>query len=221
MKIIGHRGARGVAPENTLASLHKALEHHVDEIEFDVRVTSDAVVILHHGEALEDPNGAQLKIRQHSFDELRAHKSDLVSLEQVLNELTPETPLLIEIKPGEPTDPIIRVLQSPAAQKWSGRLSICSFDMGILRDIKQELSEIPLVVNEKWSGVRATHRARKLATKRLSMNQKWLWWGFIRSVSRGGWQLSAYTLNDAQKARRWASHGLYGVITDYPDYFEE
>jgi glycerophosphoryl diester phosphodiesterase len=77
------------------------------------------------------------------------------------------------------------------------------------------------MVSEKWSGVRATHRARRVGTKYILMNQKWLWWGFIRNVSRRGWKLGTYTLDDPVKARRWAKHGLWAVFTDYPDQFKK
>ena len=44
----GHRGARGLAPENTLASFAKALEIGVTPLETDMAVTSDGVVVLSH-----------------------------------------------------------------------------------------------------------------------------------------------------------------------------
>jgi glycerophosphoryl diester phosphodiesterase len=53
------------------------------------------------------------------------------------------------------------------------------------------------------------------------MNQRWLWWGFIRGFKHSDKQLYAYTLNDPKKAKRWAKWGLAGVITDYPDRFEK
>jgi glycerophosphoryl diester phosphodiesterase len=53
------------------------------------------------------------------------------------------------------------------------------------------------------------------------MQQLWLWWGFIWMISRSGWQLYGYAINDPAKARRWARWGLAGVITDYPDKFEK
>ena len=53
MLTIGHRGARGIAPENTLKSIYKAIEHHADEVEIDLRVTKDHVPILFHDESLK------------------------------------------------------------------------------------------------------------------------------------------------------------------------
>jgi len=55
MKIIGHRGAKGLAPENTLASMQAALDNNVDAIEFDVRVTRDNVPVINHNPDIKPP----------------------------------------------------------------------------------------------------------------------------------------------------------------------
>jgi glycerophosphoryl diester phosphodiesterase len=44
----GHRGARGLAPENTLPAFRKALELGVDTLECDLAITRDGVVVIHH-----------------------------------------------------------------------------------------------------------------------------------------------------------------------------
>src|SRR5271166_449311 len=51
--VIGHRGAAGCAPENTLAGLRKAKELDCRWVEFDVRLTGDGQLILLHDERLE------------------------------------------------------------------------------------------------------------------------------------------------------------------------
>ena len=44
----GHRGARGLAPENTLAAFQVALDLGVDTLECDLAITKDGVVVIHH-----------------------------------------------------------------------------------------------------------------------------------------------------------------------------
>ena len=48
----GHRGARGLLPENTLPAFRKALELGVDTIECDMAVTKDGVVVVYHDQRL-------------------------------------------------------------------------------------------------------------------------------------------------------------------------
>lgn len=221
MKIIGHRGARGLAPENTIAGLQKALEHHVDELEFDLRLTRDGIVILHHDPFITDPNGERRVIVEHNYQGLLAHKPDLATFDEVLTSIGHAVPLYIEVKPGEPVKPIAIIIKRHLKRGWKAdELRLGSFSQKTLLQLHAELPEIEKIVIEKWSGVRASYRARQLGTKRITMNQRWLWWGFIRSVSRGGYKLGAYTLNDPIKARRWARYGLDAVVTDYPDRFQ-
>lgn len=48
----GHRGARGLAPENTLRSFEVALQHGVTTLELDIAITRDGVLVIHHDLAL-------------------------------------------------------------------------------------------------------------------------------------------------------------------------
>jgi glycerophosphoryl diester phosphodiesterase len=222
MKIIGHRGARGLAPENTIASLKKALEHHVDELEFDLRVTKDGIVILNHNKHITDPSGGKLIVANHSYQELKDHKPDLATFEEVLQTIGHPVPLLIEIKKGVPTAPIRKIITSHLATDWKPEyFRLASFSQKTLLELHKALPNIQKVVNERWSGVRARTRAKQLGTKRLSMKQEWLWFGFIAGMHGSGYELYAYPLNNPRKARRWARYGLAGVVTDFPDRFEK
>ena len=221
LKIVGHRGARALAPENTLASVRKALEYGVDEIEIDIRISKDRVAIVHHDREIQDATTARYDIRQYTYAELLEHKPDLARLEEIVEAVDRKVPLQIEIKPGEPTLPVIKILQVYLSQGWhESNFLIGSKSQSTLMEAHHALPAIPKVVIEPFSGVRAGFRARQLGTKRISMRSWWLWGFFIRSVSRRGYQLYAYTINNPDKARRWAAYGLAGIITDYPNRFQ-
>lgn len=221
MKVIGHRGARGLAPENTIASLRKGLGHHVDMLEFDLRVTKDTVVVLHHNSWLADPSGRHLKIKDHSYQNLLKHKPDLATFEQVLDEIGHSVRLYVEIKHHEPVEPIVNIIRERLKSGWKPEYFLLgSKSQKILRELHDALPEIEKIVIEPLSGIRARYRARQVNTNLISMQQLWLWWGFIRSFKHSEYQLYAYTINHPKKAKRWAKWGLAGVITDYPDRFE-
>jgi glycerophosphoryl diester phosphodiesterase len=130
--------------------------------------------------------------------------------------------LHIEIKPDVPTQEIIKIIKKFYKKGWKAdNFLIASYDQKILLETHQALPDITKIVVETWSSWQATRRAKQVNTKRLSMNQLWLWSYFISTMSKNGWQLSAYTLNDVAKAKKWQKYGLYGVVTDYPDMFEK
>lgn len=193
MKIIGHRGAKGLAPGNTIASFKKALACKADQIEFDVRVTKDLVPVIHHAKNLDD---------------------QAITLSEVLEFIQGRVPLYIEVKWGEITAPIVTELK-----KYKYSYELGSKSQKTLRELHEALPAIPKIVIEPWSGLRAAYRAKQVNTNIISMNQLFLWSGFIKAISRRGYKLYAYPLNNPTKARRWEKYGLAGVVTDFPDRF--
>src|SRR5271167_1963256 len=71
--VIGHRGAGGCAPENTLAGLRKAKELDCRWVEFDVRLTADGQLILLHDERLERTTDGSGKARSLPLSMIRRH----------------------------------------------------------------------------------------------------------------------------------------------------
>ena len=79
----GHRGARGLAPENTLAAFRRALAIGVTTLETDIGVTKDLVAVISHNpdlvpEIVRGPDGRWLSapgpsIHSLTFDELRRY----------------------------------------------------------------------------------------------------------------------------------------------------
>lgn len=215
MIIVGHRGARGLAPENTLASFEKAIEHHVDMLECDLRVTKDQKVILHHDKQLKSPVGEKYLISDYTLTELQKLKPDLLSFEDFINVFGKQS-LYLEIKPGVEVDPIIRALEQLKPKNFM----IGSKSQKILKKVHKKLPAVELIVIHPWSGVIAARRARQVGSHNVAFNQICLWGGFIRAVARNDYKIYAYTLNDHKKAKKWQKAGLYGVITDYPDLFD-
>jgi glycerophosphoryl diester phosphodiesterase len=79
----GHRGARGLAPENSLAGFELALQHGVTTLELDIAITRDGVLVIHHdlelnpnhtrdalGRWLDKPSAP---IHRMSWDELQGY----------------------------------------------------------------------------------------------------------------------------------------------------
>ena len=71
----GHRGARGLAPENTLPAFQKALDLGVDTLECDMAITKDGVVVIHHDlwlnpDTTRGPDGQWLDQRGPAISEL-------------------------------------------------------------------------------------------------------------------------------------------------------
>lgn len=221
MKIIGHRGARKLAPENTLASIKKALDYAVDEIEIDVRVTKDNHVVLSHDPVIRI-NGQNFATSAHTLEELRIHKADLTTLADAIRTIDRKVPLMIEVKPKEPIEPIVNVIERFLSGGWQPPDFILgSFSQRTLEQLHDALPQIETVVIEKFSGLYAMHRARKVSSKKISLHHNFLWFIAIANMRHKKYELYAYTINDPRKAKRWAKLGLSGAITDDPSLFKK
>jgi len=221
MIVIGHRGAAGLAAENTIAAIDAGLAAGVDAVEIDIRIAADGTPVLSHNDFILGTDGQKLLIRDYTYVDLRAHKPDLATLTQAVQTVKRSKPLHIEIKRGEPVDVLIAFLQGYLQRDYlPSDFAVVSFDQSALRAVHHALPQLPLVVNDSWSGVRARLRAEELGTKRINMNARWLWGGFIRAVHHGGYQLAPYTVDDPVRIRTWAPY-LYGVITNHPERFNK
>lgn len=216
LTIIGHRGARGLAPENTIKGIKKALEYQVDQIELDVRVSADDVAVLHHDRYVKNPAGQRRLISNTSFSELKQFKPDLTTLAEALEVIEGAKPLYLDVKPGVDTQPIVPILKD-----YKHPLLVASFSKKVLTEIHAALPELELAVADAWSGVRATRRARSLGARTITMNHLWLWPGFVRSIKRSDYRLYAFTVNDIGRARRLQRWGIDAIFTDRPDLFKK
>lgn len=240
LRIVGHEGARGLAPENTMAALLKGLECGADELEFDIHVSKDSVPVLNHDTVIHTDTGEEFIIADHSYKELRSIKKDLTTLEDVLRTLGPRISLLIEIKPSQPTKPIIAVIRKALRHKVPPQnLTLESYDYQLLKELHTALPLLPTAIVEDWLRPRARKRAQELHTTRIHMLEYWLGVGFIRSMSNEGYQLYSYSptnakiekwmkllgrtgrISNPKRIKKWVGAGLAGVITDYPDRYQQ
>lgn len=195
MQIIGHRGAKGLAPENSIEALQLAIEHGVDMIEVDARLHNGSVVLSH-----EETYPARTYTK----------------LEEALRIVDGRVPLNIEIKETEVVDYLPELLAS-----YTGEVLFSSFKYGQLSAIKKLLPECNVAILEKWSGVRAVAEAELLHTKRIHIQQGWLWGSFVRSLKHRGYDIYAYTVNTHKRANELEEWGVDGIFTDYPDRFNK
>jgi glycerophosphoryl diester phosphodiesterase len=194
MEIIGHRGAKGLAHENTIESFKLALKNNVDAIETDVRRQGKELVLTHEPTLIAE-----------KYTKL----ADLLIL------VDGKVPLNLEIKE-------IRVipLLKKFLKNYKGKIILSSFDFGILQELNKNFPNHEIAILEKWSGIRAVAEASLIGTKRLHINQNWLWSNFVRSLKHKGYDLYAYTVNNVDRAEELESWGVKGIFTDYPNRFK-
>jgi len=99
--IIGHRGAKGIVPENSLSGFKKAVELGIDGVELDVHLTKDGKLVVIHDMDLKRLTGIKIPIKQLTFKELK--KYDISELftknqEKIMGKLPEEKKYFLELR---------------------------------------------------------------------------------------------------------------------------
>lgn len=112
LKVMGHRGAAGIVPENTLSGISKAMGL-CDAIEIDVRCTKDGVVVLHHDRKLGRMTNGKGIISKKTFSEIQKldiYGERIPTLKEVLDFVKGKAELHIELKDTKSTDRVIELI---------------------------------------------------------------------------------------------------------------
>ena len=99
--IIGHRGAKGIAPENSLSGFKKAIELGIDGVELDVHLTKDEELVVIHDMDLKRFSGLKIPIKQLTLEELKKYNISeqfIKNQEKVLKKLPEEKRYFLELR---------------------------------------------------------------------------------------------------------------------------
>jgi glycerophosphoryl diester phosphodiesterase len=99
--VIGHRGAKGIAPENSLSGFKKAVELGIDGVELDVHFTKDEKLVVIHDMDLKRLTKLKIPLRQLTFKELKKYDiSELFHKNQVkiMEKLPEEKKYFLELR---------------------------------------------------------------------------------------------------------------------------
>lgn len=232
-RIIGHRGAAGHAPENTLAALRKASALGVRCVEFDVHLSADGVPVLLHDDTLERTTDGEGAVAAHGADHLRTLDAGqwfsdafagerLPTLEQAIQQLADlGLGANVEIKPSpgherDTGNAVARMLR----EHWPGALPsplLSSFKPESLAAARAAAPAIPRALLVRSLTGEWVRDMRELDCTMLNCSEKALTADRADQIRRMGFLLNAFTVNDKSRAERLFGWGVGSVITDYPD----
>jgi glycerophosphoryl diester phosphodiesterase len=218
-RIIGHRGAAGLALENSTESIRAALRLDVDAVEFDVHRTKDNKLVVIHDKDTRRVSRKRVKINDVTLDELRGLKlkngEKLPTLDDALDILGGK-PIIIDVKDDDSAGELLQTLmRHPKAV-----VSIASFKHGELRILRDRMPELPVYVLEHFSPWDIIHSAVNLRAHGIGLN-KWLMNPLTYYMAqRYDLELYVYTLNSGFMGRlfkRW--YPSVSICTDHPEKF--
>jgi glycerophosphoryl diester phosphodiesterase len=213
--IIGHRGAAGLALENSHESMVAALGYAIDAIEFDVRRTLDGrLVVLHdpHTGRIADEKIRVSAVTLRELQTLRLKNDQRIStLEEVLGVIGGKKPVVIDIKDADSSQAILSALAAhPDVQ--ASFTSLITDELIALHTARPDLA---ICVRDIINPFRILKTARRAGAEAISLNVRlvnpityWL-------ARKRGLEVRIYTVNSPALARFFRK--LYPVIVIYTD----
>lgn len=239
--IAAHRGARSLAPENTLLALKSSLGR-CDFIEIDVQLSKDGVLIVMHDDTLERTTNVSeidsftsrkpYRVCDFTFDELRTldygswfykdknHKEPLLTLTHTLAFIKENNLFLnIEIKDmrscfrdEEVVGAVVDEIKKSSAHE---RVLISSFRHEYLKLIKEKLADVPraaLVENEH--PLNLLEYLRELGASGYNLNNELVDKESVKKLREAGFFVGVYTVNDVKRAKELFDMGVNCVFSD-------
>lgn len=227
---IGHRGAAGTAPENTIASMNKALASGVDAVEFDVHRTRDDQLVVIHDLTLGRTSTGTGPVGQLTMDEIRQFDAGswkspafagepIPTLLELVAAVPPPTVFFLELKAGSFMYPGIEQDLARFIQKNGiiDRVQISSFDHQALRLLRELLPTVPTGMLYYAKPIDAIGMARACGATALHPMWIYLTPEDIAEAHAAELQVNVWTPNSVADIAHCKKLGVDGIITDYPE----
>jgi glycerophosphoryl diester phosphodiesterase len=224
VQIIAHRGAAGDRPENTMASVHKALDDGADWIEIDVQETADNQVVVVHDSDFMKLSLVDLKVWDATMGDLASIDIGSWFDPEFAEERTPllrdvllaakgKSKVLIELKYyGHDVDLENRVAKIVEATDMTANIATMSLKYPAVEKMK--------ALRPEWqSGVLAATaigNLAKLDADFVAVSGASLSQSLIDAVHNEGKDIYVWTINDPLDMSNMMSRGVDGIITDEP-----
>lgn len=220
---IGHRGAKGYEPENTLASFEKAIELGVKGIELDVHLSSDNQLIVIHDETIDRTTNGKGLVNELSLKELKSlrieNKQTIPTLLEVFELVNRRCFINIELKGIGTAKPVIELITRYISEKnWhSDDFLISSFDWNMLEEIHLLNSKIRIGVLTEESISAALAFAKKIKAFSIHPDYELLSKENVALLQENGFEVYPWTVNSKEAIQKIKSFNVNGIISDFPD----
>jgi len=223
MLCIGHRGAAGHEPENTLRSIRRALDLGAGGIEIDVHRLEGELIVIHDDRLNRTTNGSGL-LRRHTLSQIRtldAGKGERIPLlREVLDTVNRRVLVNIELKGLRTASPVLALLHEYTAHHgWApADFLLSSFHRAELRDLRG--SGFPIGILFPRSARLFRPVARALGASSIHVPLAHVTAGLVRRVHADGRRIFVFTVNARSEMERMHQLGVDAIFSDFPDRWE-
>lgn len=227
--VIGHRGASGHAPENTMASFRRAAELGATFIETDLRLSRDARFVAMHDATLDRTTSGRGLVRDFTLEQLRALDAGAWFAPEFSGERIPtieeilafsreaDVVFYLEIKHEAGWGVHHGIAGALRAAKESARVVVISFDASTLGKLRQLDGMVMTGLLFERPAPDATQKAQSVGARQILPRADLVTQELMEEARRAELQVAAWTVNEPEQMRALISAGVNGIMTDYPD----
>jgi glycerophosphoryl diester phosphodiesterase len=238
--VVAHRGASGYAPENTIAAFNKAIELEADYIELDVQMSKDGELVVIHDSNVTRTTNSNGEVRELSSKELKEldagqwfHQKftgeKIPTLQEVIRECKGKIGLLIEIKNPNLYPTIAESLATELKKHHlnfpqDAEVIVQSFDFELLQKFNQIAPDVPLGLLVKYRVQGISHVQLKewsTLVQYINPNKALVTKKLVKRIHNNKMKVFPYTVRDKKSIKSLMDAKVDGIVTDYPDYFNE
>ena len=232
MLVLGHRGASGYAPENTLAAFELGIQQGCHGFEFDVQLSRDGEPVIHHDWSVERTTDGTGDIRDLTFREIRNLDAGKWFSSEFRGQKIPARGEVLELIPGKMLLNVelkSRASDGPgleekviAALREHGRLEktiISSFNHLSLKRVREIDPSIRLGLLYEALQLHPFDYLEKLKLGLYSIHplHDYVSPSLVREAHDRGLKMACWTVNTTERARELMKDGVDMIITNYPD----
>ncbi|MBG6109369.1 glycerophosphoryl diester phosphodiesterase [Flavobacterium sp. CG_9.10] len=220
---IGHRGAKGYEPENTLLSFQKALNMQVDGIELDVHLSADGELMVIHDETIDRTTNGIGFVNQLSLRELKQlriiNEQEIPTLQEVFELVNQDCFINIELKNYDTATKVVKLIEKYVSKKnWRyDHFLVSSFDWNALQQVRFLNDKIQIGVLTETDLDLALAFAKFIQAKSIHPHFHLLTKENTAKIQQKGIQVFPWTINETEDIQKIISFKVNGIITDFPN----
>lgn len=228
--VLGHRGALGHAPENTLPSFEKAIALGATMTELDIHLSRDGELIVMHDATVDSTTDGTGRIADLTLEEIKRLDAGswfspefagvrTPTLREVFDAVGHRILINVEVKAGETpyagiTEKLARELEETG---MVDRVVISSFVPQYLHELRPRLPEVELALLYSKPHPDAIEEALRNGWQALHPHMRWATKEFVEKAHAKGLRVRAWNPNEVEEMRPLIAAGVDGIGTDFPE----
>lgn len=218
MRVIGHRGAAGLCPENTVTSFRRAVDLGVDVVECDVYLTRDEHLVVLHDATVDRTTNGHGAVADLTLPELVSMRCEggehIPTLEEVLDSVCGKAAMAIELKADGAEGPCVDLIRRRGLVETTTFICFALERLVRVRELEQKAVTGALFMRV---GETAIDAAREIGANIVDVHFSQLSPELLHQAHAASQEVWIWTVNEEADLRGMMRLGPDGITTDRPD----